>query len=209
MNCERAKAELGLLLYGELSFEDEERLQRHLDGCELCRLELARERSLLNLMDGAQADLPASLLQNARLDLSARLASEPVAKPSAWMRLTGRAAGWIDEARLSPARILRPAGALALVALGFFAGRSVSGPDYAPARASALGMTQAAQPVVARVRQVETDADGSLRIVVDETRQRLISGHADDDAIRKLLLAATTDSSDPGLRGKMCSMLAL
>jgi len=46
MKCEEARSTLTLFLYGELSFEEEERLELHIDECVGCRIALERERSL-------------------------------------------------------------------------------------------------------------------------------------------------------------------
>ena len=37
MNCGPARDRLALLLYGELSFDEEERVESHLDVCSECR----------------------------------------------------------------------------------------------------------------------------------------------------------------------------
>jgi len=42
MNCELANGQFSLLLYGELTFEDEELVQRHLDRCQACLTEFGR-----------------------------------------------------------------------------------------------------------------------------------------------------------------------
>ena len=58
-----------------------------------------------------------------------------------------------------------------------------------------------------RVRNVEPISDGRVQIVLDETRQRTISGRLDDDPIRALLLTAAKDSPDPGLRAETVDIL--
>ncbi len=44
--------QFALLLYGELSFDEEERVDAHLDGCAECRAALEREKSLHAAFDG-------------------------------------------------------------------------------------------------------------------------------------------------------------
>lgn len=51
-----------------------------------------------------------------------------------------------------------------------------------------------------QVRYLEPTAPGSVRVGVDETRQRVFSGKMDDAAIQQLLLAAARDPVDPALR---------
>jgi hypothetical protein len=46
-----------------------------------------------------------------------------------------------------------------------------------------------------------------VRIVLDETRQRTVSGHMEDATIRALLLAAMRDPNDPGLRANTVAIL--
>jgi hypothetical protein len=60
---------------------------------------------------------------------------------------------------------------------------------------------------MSRVRYVEPAADGRVQIVLDETRQRVISGKLDDSKIRSLLLSAVKDPSDPGLRAETVGIL--
>jgi len=69
-----------------------------------------------------------------------------------------------------------------------------------------VGMSLAA-PGAQRVRSVEPAANGGIQIVLDETRQRTVSGGLDDQNIRVLLLSAAKDPSDPGLRYETVGIL--
>jgi hypothetical protein len=60
-----------------------------------------------------------------------------------------------------------------------------------------MGMSD---PGSSRVRYVEPGSDGKIQIVLDETRQRVVTGRMDDQKIRVLLLSAAQDPADPGLR---------
>ena len=62
-------------------------------------------------------------------------------------------------------------------------------------------------PGAQRVRSVEPGPDGGVQIVLDETRQRTVSGDLDDQNIRVLLLSAAKDPSDPGLRYETVGIL--
>jgi hypothetical protein len=196
MNCELAKRQLSLLLYDELSLEEEEILQQHLDGCEKCRQALASEKAMHEALDLYEAAPPSDLLAQCRRDLRSSLAT--VAAPS----------GLLDQIRAflrqpMAAGILRPVGALALVAAGFFAARLVPLGDT-PGLADAT----LAGPVATQVRYVEPDPSGNVRIVLDETRQRVVSGSLEDELIRRLLLAAARESSNPGLRVESMDILS-
>jgi hypothetical protein len=105
--------------------------------------------------------------------------------------------GWWDQfvAMLTGASVLRPVGAMALLAIGFLGAR------LTPAFSGNVS-----EAGIARVRDVQTAPDGRVRVVVDETRQRTISGALDDQKIQSLLLEAIRDR-DPGLRSDSVELL--
>jgi hypothetical protein len=199
-NCAEAKDFFALYLYGELSFDEEESVEAHLDGCVDCRQALERQREVQVALDNIAIEPSPTLLRSCREELHMRLAEESqtvVAKHGWWDRftdaLTGRTlhSGW-----------LKPAGALTLVALGFGVARMIpqgafgSGPFE-------MGMVEPAS----RVRYVEPASDGKVQIVLDETRQRIVSGDPNSQKIRVLLLSAAKDPSDPGLRAETVDIL--
>lgn len=192
ITCLEARAQLDLLLYGELSFDEENRIETHMDGCPDCRAALDREKALHAAFDGVAIEPPASLLRECRADLAARLNLEheaPQPHVTWWDRMTMSLSG--------SGMVLRPAGALALVALGFFGARfSGIGP--------VAGMSEAG---MARVRDVRPDANGRVQITLDETRQRIVSGGLDEQPIRDLLMEAVRDPNDPGLRADSVDLL--
>lgn len=194
VTCAEARGQFALLLYGELSFDEEERVETHLDACPECRAGLEREKALLAAADSVAVEPSPSLLRECRTTLASRLNLEQPPRPAH--------AGWWEEftqAFTGVRLILRPAGALALVALGFFGAKLAPSLNVAPAGVVEAGM--------ARVRQVEPAADGQVQIVLDETRQRTISGDLDDGQIRALLLEAARDPNDPGLRAESVDIL--
>jgi hypothetical protein len=204
LNCADARMLFALLLYGELSFDEEERVDAHLDGCAECRAALERETSLHAAFDGVAVEPAASLLRGCRADLAAALQQEQARE-----QLPLRAGGWRERAgwwaqftnMLGGAAILRPVGAVALVALGFLGARLMP-------FLGEISLRGASQDGIARVSDVETQSDGTVRIVVDETRQRTISGNLDDQRIRTRLLEAVRDPSNPGLREDSASLLS-
>ena len=74
MKCEEARDRLPLFLYGELSFEEEERLEVHIDECAGCREALSREKTLLQAFDAVTAVPSQELLDNCRAELRGRMA---------------------------------------------------------------------------------------------------------------------------------------
>lgn len=199
LSCEQARAHFALFVYGELSFDEEERVESHLDGCLECRAELDRHKALHQAFDAFAVEPPASLLRACRADLSAALRRAPAQEGpfrlSWWDRMT-------DYLTASPGAgpILRPAGAIALLLAGFFGARLMPtlGESLAP------GSSQAS---ITRVSDVEPQNDGSVRIVLDETRQRTVTGSLDDQRVRNLLLDAVRDPNNPGLRADSVDLL--
>jgi hypothetical protein len=201
INCAATKDFFALYLYGELSFDEEERVESHLDACADCRQALERQREVQMALDNIGIEPAPSLLRSCREDLHYRLVEEEAEKPSIakhgwWERftdsLTGRSgSGW-----------LKPAGALTLIALGFGIARL-------PLSSGGGGIFQAGviEPSASRVRYVEPASEGRVQIVLDETRQRIVSGGLDDQKIRVLLLSAAKDPSDPGLRAETVEIL--
>ena len=195
LNCKNVREQFALLLYGELNFDEEERIESHLDGCAECRGALERQKALHEAVDAAAVTPSPALLNRCREDLGELLLRE---KPrSGWAHWWNQmSSGWKIQ-------FLRPVGAMALLAVGFFAAKVTPGLNFANGVASmGLGGFGGAQ-----VRNVAAQPDGSLRIVLDETRQRIISGNPDDQQIRSLLVAAAKEGSDPGLRAQTVTIL--
>jgi HEAT repeats/Putative zinc-finger len=194
LNCKNVQGQFALLLYGELSFDEEERVESHLDGCAECRTALQRQRALHDALDGVAVSPSPALLSRCREDLTDLLGHEkPASKSSWWQQMTG---SWNIQ-------FLRPMTAMALLAVGFFAAKATPGLNFAGGVAS-MGLGDFAG---AQVRNVATEPDGRLRILVNETRERTISGSRDDRQIRELLMTAAKEGADPGLRAQTVTIL--
>jgi hypothetical protein len=205
MTCSGAQEHLALLLYGELSFDQEERVEAHLDACEACRAALEQQRALHAAFDSIEIGPSPSLVRECREGLNARLLEEAAQSAGAEPR-----SGWwdrfVDAITLKPAsNLLRPAGAVGLIAVGFAAAQFL--PSIGPSSTRAFRAMGLGDVGASRVRYVEPSADGRVHIVLDETRQRIISGGVDDQQIRALLITAAKDPSDPGLRAETVDIL--
>ncbi len=206
--CAAVREQLALLLYGELSFDEEERVEVHLETCAECRVALDRQRELLAAIDQVAVEPSPALLMQCREALEARLAVEPREGLAAAVTQRQDGASWLERALdlvapRFPSTWMRPAGAFALIAMGFLGARMA--PNFGGGmfgdEASLVG-----NPGAARVSYFQPTADGKIQIVLDETRQRTVVGRMDDENIRTLLLAATRDP-DPGLREQTVSLL--
>lgn len=206
MSCDSIRNRFFLLLYEELPLDEEKLVEQHLQSCADCRAELERQKKLGAALSAHALDAPEDLLLRCRRDLRFKTASAArahEAKP-----------GFAARARqamrllLSPAAgsfrhvsYWKPAGAVALVAVGFFAARLT-----APRAGLAIDPATP-EPAISRVRHIQPDAGGRVRIVLDETRRRVLAGRLEEEPILRALLAATRDPDDPGLRGESIELL--
>ncbi|HEY6347060.1 MAG TPA: HEAT repeat domain-containing protein [Bryobacteraceae bacterium] len=199
MTCAEARSQFWLLEYGELSFDEEERIETHLDGCAECRGARERDKEIHAGFDSLAVDPSASLLRECRAELEARLRLEPPPRATE--------PGWWEQfaSALSARPVLRlvraPVGALAMLALGFAAAR------LAPSVLNSHLFPGAVQAGMNRVRDVHPFSNGRIQILVDETRQRTVSGASGDPQIQALLLEAARDPADPGLREQSLDLL--
>ena len=200
MNCELARNQIPLLLYGELTFDEEEIIEQHLQACSSCRAEAENERKLHQLVDAGQIEPEGFDLAHCRRRLRAAISG--TGRISRWNRILDWVGVRVAGRPLYTAA--RLAGAAALLAMGFIGAqyyeRSLNSGALAELRSRA-------EPVTARVRYVEPDPAGGVQIVVDETRQRVLTGRLEDDSIRRLLLDAARDPADPGLRAESVDIL--
>lgn len=194
MTCAAITPDLALYLYGELSAEQEERLEQHCSECPGCTAELQRYHRMLQACDAALLPEPAHLLAECRQQLARTLAVS-AAPPQAAAR-----PNWFTRemrSLLSHSVAFRvPVGALALVAIGFFGARLA--PEFGGS---------AVQAGLLNVRSVQADAAGRVQIAVDQTHRQTVSGSVDDPAVRKLLIDALHDESNAGVRVESVDML--
>ena len=61
MNCESVQKNASLFLYGELSLEQEQELQDHLDLCQPCRKAIEGEKAIHRALDAREMEPPAVL----------------------------------------------------------------------------------------------------------------------------------------------------
>src|SRR5580704_18184199 len=87
MNCVDSGKLLALFLYSELSFEEEDRLEAHLDECDACRASLAHEKALFKSIDAAEMLPSAELLADCRAELRERLEHVQPEHSSLWDKI--------------------------------------------------------------------------------------------------------------------------
>jgi hypothetical protein len=196
MNCDSVAKLIPLYYYGELTPEEEEHVDEHLHECSACAHELERQRTLAAALDRRQAQVPPRLLEDCRDGLMAAIESgaarREIPAKGPWklfLEAMGATLAGFD-------RLRRPVGALALIAVGFFAARFTGTVPAAPP----------SDQVFSTVRSVQPDNSGRVRIAFDETRRREVSGRMEDQNIQNLLLAAAHEEN-PAVRVESMGLL--
>ena len=201
MNCDAVTKALPLYYYGELTGEVEEGVEDHLQSCAACQAELERQRALAAALDSHALVPGSALLAECRHELVRAIYREEA--PHA-RRAASDPWGLFREAFRSlwhpGIRFAQPAGALALLAIGFFAARFIPGGSI-----SADPLSTGS--IVSSIRSVQPDNTGRVQISLDETRRRVVSGKLDDQNIRRLLLAAAREQDNPGVRVESVGLL--
>jgi len=201
MTCDSASKLIPLYFYGELTPDEEERLEDHLHECVGCTSAVAHQRTLAAALDKRQEEVPLLLLEDCRMDLMAAIQG---GAPRAEKSSKGPWALFLEAIGASFAnlhRLQRPVGAFALIALGFLASR-FTGSTPSPV----AGAPSAPEEVFATVRSVRPDNAGRVQIAFDETRRRTVSGSMEDQNIQKLLLAAAHEEN-PAVRVESMGLL--
>jgi hypothetical protein len=203
MTCDSVLRLIPLYLYGELTPDDEERVEQHLHECADCSQELDRQRTVARALDQRKAAIPPLLLEECRADLMAAIqggaprAVKPVKGPwTLFLEAMGCTLAGLSRFR-------QPAGALAMLALGFVLARYTAS---APSSSSNPTPAPSQEDVFATVRSIQPDHDGRVQIAFDETRRRTLSGTPDNPNIQRLLLAATREDN-PAVRVESVGLL--
>lgn len=206
MTCDAVTKAVPLYYYGELAPDLEEAVEEHLAQCATCREELERQRAFAEALDTQEAPLPAGLVAECRHELARAIYREeapPVRRNASdpWGQIReGLRSMWGGGIRFR-----QPAGAVALLAIGFLAARFTT---FWPANTPThLASAFTPDAVVSSIRSVQPDDSGRVQIALDETHRRIVSGRVDDQNIRTLLLAATREQDNPGVRVESVELL--
>ena len=172
MTCGEIRNAMPFYYYGELPPEQEEEVEAHCAGCAPCHKEVEDYRKFALALDEAELEPSLGLLSECR-DLLAQRVGE-------WERPAPKPKWWRIDFRF-------PVAALALLLIGWFAAK--------------LNLPGQSQPLITSlVRSVEPDASGRLTIAVDDVQRRVINGGLNDANVRRLVLIAARDESNPGVQ---------
>ena len=199
MTCDSILKLIPLYFYGELTPDEEERVEEHTHHCPACTRELACQRTLAAALDRRRLEPSPVLLDDCRSDLLAAIQGGaprvgPSAK-SAWRLFVEALSASLTGMGSGMGRLRQPLGAVALVAIGFFAARLNNSTAPAPT-----------DDVYSTVRSVQPDHSGGVAISLDETRRKVVRGSMNDGNIQRLLLAAAHEDN-PAVRVESVDLL--
>jgi len=203
MNCERAKENMTLHLYGELADDVRYELEQHLGRCPECEREYQHTRQFHSEMNSLpQLEPSASLVAAARIRLHEAL--DTAEQTSGWRRWVFDPVEWLRQMRFSPAL------ASAILIVGFTGGvlatfqiANSRQPNGIPAP------TSNALASVAAISGISQDPNSNnVQIKYDTVQPASANGSLDDPKIEQLLLYAARNQQNPGVRVESVDLLS-
>jgi hypothetical protein len=206
MTCDSILKLIPLYYYGELTPDEEERVEEHTHECTGCSRELVQQRALAAALDKRRMAPAPMLLEDCRSDLMAAIqGGAPRVEPA----VKGPWRLFLDAMAVSLSglgRLRQPIGAVALVAVGFFAARLVNTTPPPDTGGLLSSVTSPTDDVYSTVRSVQPDNSGGVAISLDETRHKVVKGSMNDGTIQRLLLAAAHEDN-PAVRVESVDLL--
>ena len=204
MSCERVKDRILLYLYDELDESQRDALEEHADSCESCSAALDDERQFLRSLN--EREVPsAALLAECRHDLmrgAYHLQSEQPSYiagviPLAWRRR-------LQQTFPSMHLAWQPTAAMALLAVGFYAGRFAESGPTGGSLPLGSGIQQSSLAPLGAFGDIQSVQLGpgqdEVEIVVEEVTRRTIRGAPGDPHIRSMLISTVREYPNSGIR---------
>src|SRR5215469_363605 len=202
MNCEYTKANAVLYCYDELPDDVRHEIEQHLQRCRECAIEVDEVRALHGVMSVAERPEPSpNLLTASRIRLQEALQEERPA--SAWRR-------WfvVDFSRLMESVKLAPAMAAVLLIAGFGLGAGATYKIIGGVHQPPLPPI-ATEASIAGIRAINPEPGGNkVQIQYDKLVPDTAQGSLDDPKIQQLLLYASRNNLNSGLRMDATDLLS-
>jgi hypothetical protein len=197
MNCREYQHQIVLFLYEELPEPERAELEVHLLECDACKAALAEERSLHSVLgeDTTAWDVPSDLLVESRKSLADEL--DRVEQKRAWWRIP------TFSVVFTPMRLLESAALIAMgLALGVYMSSQRAVPERVASNEPSPGVSVIPQnAIVSNLRIVDANTStGEVELAGEMLQPLRFQGNMDDDTIRRLLLNALSDASNPRSR---------
>ncbi len=199
MNCEWVRENIPLYLYNELADDARHELEGHAVRCSGCAAELmAMQKFQGEMSELPQLEVTPNLLTAARIQLSAALENTPQRRSWRWV--------------LDPMALLRqvrfsPALASVIFMIGFGGGLGTMYRMSASLHGAALPAAQQ-EASIAGIQDIVREP-GSNRVRIDYQRAlpETVQGSVDDPQIQALLVMASRNTENSGLRMDSVALL--
>lgn len=194
MNCEWVKENVVLYIYDELADDARHTFEHHTGHCLACRQELESALAFKENMAALPTpEVSPNFLASNRMKLQEAL--EGTEQSHGFRRLFFDLAGWMQQIKLAPALTV------ALLMIGF-AGGSLT--TYRIAKSNPPVVTGAPNSVaeanIAGIESVVPLDPNHVQIKYDTLHQQVREGATDDPQIQQLLLLATQNTRNSGVR---------
>jgi len=198
MNCDWVRENIPLYLYDELTDDARHEVEGHTSRCAACAGEMQAMRAFYSAMSGLeQPEVTPNLLAAARLQLSGAL--ETVEQRRGWL-WTMDPMALLRQVRFSPAL------AAVIFMVGFGGGLGTMYRMSGALHTGAPAMTQEA--AIAGVRSIAREPGSDrVRIVYERALPETVQGSLDDPQIQALLVMASRNTANSGLRMDSVALL--
>jgi hypothetical protein len=200
MNCEYAQNQLTLYGYDELADDLRFELEQHLERCPNCTQEWVAVKAFHEQMTVLPALEPSpNLLAASRLRLTEAL--ESAEQHKGWRRLVFDPALWLRQHQFSAAL------AAAVLLVGFTGGVLTTFSILTPPLP--VGGIGAPQPAIASISGItQQPGSKSVSIQYDTLQPQSVQGSVDDPRIEQLLLYASRNQENAGVRVDSINLLS-
>jgi hypothetical protein len=201
MNCDWIKENAPLYAYGELPDDQRHEFERHVSSCAGCQKEVENVRAFLGMMrTGSPVIEPsANLLTSSRMRLQEAL--EHAEQSRGLSRWIFDVHGWLHQLKLSPAL------AAVLLMVGFAGGAvatftttKTGTPGTGAPTQSSLGGSTDVMPIAAIKGITQDPGTNKVQISYDQLVPAKAEGSIDDPQIQRLLLVASRNNMNSGVR---------
>lgn len=195
MNCEWVQQNVTLYLYNELADDARFELEQHARRCRQCAAVLSEFRDLHEQLDALpKLEVSPNLLASARMELQERL--ETARQVQGWRRLVLDPMAWLRLWRFSPAL------ATVIFIVGFGSGLGTMYSVVGGVRGMASPNVQPrAEASISGIRAIKQQAGSNqIKIQYDTTIPEQAQGSLSDPQIQQLLLYATRNNYNSGVR---------
>jgi hypothetical protein len=203
MNCRDYQHQITLLLYGELPEAQRLGLEAHLQQCDSCKHAYEEQEGMHVVLseDAAAWEVPVDLLVESRRELADQL--DRLERKRTWWRIP------TFSVVFTPMRLLESAALIAMgLALGVYVSNQQSVQQTASAPAQDLISVIPRDGSVSNLRIVNANpATGAIELAGEVVQPLRFQGNMDDDTVRRLLINALGDASNPGSRLRAVEVL--